>query len=53
MYVLHFNHILLGDSAPAHKALVIEVLSERKKEMFYLTTHSTHYIYDYMMSDIW
>ena len=26
---------------------------EREKEMFYLTTHSTHFIYDYMASDIW
>ena len=24
-----------------------------KKEMFYLTTHSTHFIYGYMASDIW
>ena len=24
-----------------------------RKEMFYLTTHSTHFIYDYMASDIW
>ena len=22
-------------------------------EMFYLTTHSTHFIYGYMVSDIW
>ena len=28
--------------------------SPRKgKEMFYLTTHSTHFIYGYMVSDIW
>ena len=26
---------------------------EGKKEMFYLTTHSTHFIYGYMASDIW
>ena len=26
--------------------------SEEKKEMFYLTTHSTHFIYGYMSSDI-
>ena len=26
---------------------------EGKKEMFYLTTHSTHCIYGYMASDIW
>ena len=24
-----------------------------RKEMFYLTTHSTHFIYCYMASDIW
>ena len=24
-----------------------------KREMFYLTTHSTHFIYSYMASDIW
>ena len=23
------------------------------REMFYLTTHSTHFIYGYMASDIW
>ena len=26
---------------------------QRRKEMFYLTTHSTHFIYGYMESDIW
>ena len=26
---------------------------EGRKEMFYLTTHSTHFIYGYMASDIW
>ena len=25
----------------------------RQREMFYLTTHSTHFIYGYMASDIW
>ena len=25
----------------------------REREMFYLTTHSTHFIYGYMVSDIW
>ena len=28
-------------------------LDERRKEMFYLTTHSTHFSYGYMASDIW
>ena len=26
---------------------------EGRKEMVYLTTHSTHFIYGYMASDIW
>ena len=26
---------------------------EREREFFYLTTHSTHFIYGYMVSDIW
>ena len=26
---------------------------EGRKEMFYLTMHSTHFIYSYMVSDIW
>ena len=26
---------------------------EREREMIYLTTHSTHFIYGYMASDIW
>ena len=26
---------------------------EREREVFYLTTHSTHFIYGYMASDIW
>ena len=31
-----------------------KVSSERNgKEMFYLMTHSTHFIYSYMASDIW
>ena len=28
-------------------------VSEGRKEMFYLTTHSTHFVYGYMASDIW
>ena len=35
------------------KAMVCTILSVGRKEMFYLTTHSTHYIYGYMASDIW
>ena len=28
-------------------------IQEGRKEMFYLTTHSTHFIYGYLVSDIW
>ena len=30
-----------------------ETVIPREREMFYLTTHSTHFIYGYMTSDIW
>ena len=32
---------------------VLAVFFIREREMFYLTTHSTHFIYGYMASDIW
>ena len=35
-----------------HGVTIITVW-EREREMFYLTTHSTHFIYGYMASDIW
>ena len=45
-----------GNSLPLH-GLLFPISSERsyngRKEMFYLTTHSTHFIYGYMASDIW
>ena len=28
-------------------------IGQRERQMFYLTTHSTHFIYGYMASDIW
>ena len=34
-------------------AQILHWLLEREREMFYLTTHSTHFIYGYMASDIW
>ena len=33
--------------------LISRHCGEREREMFYLTTHSTHFIYGYMASDIW
>ena len=36
-----------------HKPVVLLGRKEgRKEEVFYLTTHSTHFIYGYMVSDI-
>ena len=39
-------NVLLIKSFPSFTA-------NREREMFYLTTHSTHFIYGYMASDIW
>ena len=35
------------------KCVCHDLLKERRKEMFYLTMHSTHFIYGYMASHIW
>ena len=32
---------------------MLRIQLHKRKEMFYLMTHSTHYIYGYMASDIW
>ena len=32
---------------------VTHMVKEGRKEMFYLTMHSTHFIYGYMASDNW
>ena len=37
-------------SRPAVKSTIER---ENEREMFYLTTHSTHFIYGYMASEIW
>ena len=33
--------------------LITDERMEGRKEMFYLKTHSTHFVYGYMASDIW
>ena len=33
--------------------LAVWRVRERQRKVFYLTTHSTHFIYGYMASDIW
>ena len=37
----------------SHKSGRCENQPKGRKEMFYLTTHSTHFIYSYIASDIW
>ena len=39
----------------AHDYLILktENIFGIKKEMFYLTIHSTHFIYGYIVADIW
>ena len=52
---LTFVHIFLVNlwSVCTNSWLVKHFPMEGRKEMFYLTTHSTHFIYGYMASDIW
>ena len=42
---------LIADSVMSSS--VVGALVKGRKEMFYLTTHSTHFIYGYMALDIW
>ena len=45
---------LLEDTDQPNRILTCRLRNrEREREMFYLTTHSTHFIYGYMASDIW
>ena len=61
-----FSHVVCPDPrlAGIYKAIFIpepvvvlkicvNIHEEREREMFYLTMHSTHFIYGYMASDIW
>ena len=38
---------------PSHPVVMALLQRKEGKEMFYLTTHSTHFIYGYIASDIW
>ena len=44
--------VTLVENAPSY-SIVKNWDAERKKEMFYLMMHSTHFIYGYMASDTW
>ena len=50
--------VFLARAAVEEDDLVLDVLKNVKRTVveeaiFYLTTHSTHFIYGYMASDIW
>ena len=45
--VARVNHVV-----PVLKYIKRLAVQEGRKEMFYLTTHSTHFIYGYMASDM-
>ena len=46
-------YMTVGEMSKKLKSSRLQVTGEREREMFYLTTHSTHFIYGYMASDIW
>ena len=47
------NARCLGCAPSLHKQSTDTQKQKREREMFYLTTHSTHFIYGYMASYIW
>ena len=48
---VHVRFTIMGLQLERRVALYYPL--EGRKEMFYLTTHSTHFIYGYMASNIW
>ena len=51
--VISSNPVRIERERERERESMFYKLIEGRKEMFYLTTHSTHFIYDYMASDIW
>ena len=51
----HFGIWLHTRSCQSFDTRVTQIMikRERERKMFYLMTHSTHFIYGYMASDIW
>ena len=45
--------VLLKKTFPFFLSSIVLLGFVREREMFYLTMHSTHFIYGYMASDIW
>ena len=51
--VLFLVHCFFGIASKKGKQITQNPENSTGKEMFYLTTHSAHFIYGYMASDIW
>ena len=49
---IRFDLFVKNLKSVQHK-MFVKINTLGRKEMFYLTTHSTHFIYGYMASDIW
>ena len=48
-----FSSMLLKHTVkPCFFYSIVGIKEERKKKMFYLTTHSRHFVYGYMVSDM-
>ena len=47
------RHMRIMEDANKYKYENLTLIRESERKMFYLTTHSTHFIYGYMASDIW
>ena len=52
-FIYIFIYDLLNIIMVEYKQWLRDEEQEREREFFYLTTHSTHFIYGYMASDIW
>ena len=57
-YISNKNSFYVTTPPPPQNNPVLRLMgdqsqNEGRKEMFYLTTHSTYFIYGYMASDIW
>ena len=50
---LHTFHLLVYTAEDILWLTTAKKATEGRKEMFYLTMHSTHFIYGYIASDIW
>ena len=56
IYIYIYTHVELYNKVVLQSVTMMSVLMQieyGRKEMFYLMTHSTHFIYGYMASHIW